>query len=119
MEKLLARWLINAIAIGIAVWLVDGIEAGGLKTILVVAIIFGLVNALIRPILKVLTCPLVILTLGLFIFVINGLMLWLTSAIANSLGLDFQVTGIVPAIIGAVIITLVSLLLSIFIRDED
>jgi putative membrane protein len=128
--KLLVRWLINAVAIAITVVLVPGINggivAGGgqplsvdIKSLLGVALIFGLVNALVRPVLKMMSCPLVLLTLGLFIFVINGLMLWLTSAIAGSLGLQFHVDGFVPALIGAVVISIVSIILTALFSDDD
>jgi putative membrane protein len=128
--KLLVRWLINAVAIAITVILVPGINggivAGGgqplsvdIKSLLGVALIFGLVNALVRPVLKMMSCPLVLLTLGLFIFVINGLMLWLTSAIAGSLGLQFHVDGFIPALIGAVVISIVSIILTALFSDDD
>jgi putative membrane protein len=129
--KLLVRWLINAVAIAITVILVPGINggisAGGgqplsidVKSLLGVALIFGLVNALVRPLLKMLSCPLVLLTLGLFIFVINAAMLLLTSAIAQSLGLQFYVDGFVSALIGSIIISLVSIVLSaLFVDDDD
>jgi putative membrane protein len=128
--KLLVRWLINAVAIAITVILVPGINggivAGGgqplsvdIKSLLGVALIFGLVNALVRPVLKMMSCPLVLLTLGLFIFVINGLMLWLTSAIAGSLGLQFHVDGFIPALIGSVVISIVSIILTALFSDDD
>ena len=128
--KLLVRWLINAVAIAITVILVPGINggivAGGgqplsvdIKSLLGVALIFGLVNALVRPLLKMLSCPLVLLTLGLFIFVINALMLLLTSAIAESLGLQFHVDGFVPALIGSVVISIVSIVLTALFSDDD
>jgi putative membrane protein len=128
--KLLVRWLINAVAIAITVVLVPGINggivAGGgqplsvdIKSLLGVALIFGLVNALVRPVLKMLSCPLVLLTLGLFIFVINALMLLLTSAIAESLGLQFHVDGFVPALIGSVVISIVSIILTALFSDDD
>ena len=125
LTRLLMRWGITAIAIAAAVYFIDGIQAGldpnqeDIKTLLIVALIFGLVNAIVRPILKALTCSLVVVTLGLFIFVINALMLLLTSAIASELGLAFSVDGFVPALLGAVVITLVSLPLSLFIPDKD
>lgn len=124
--RLLLRWVINAIAIAVTVYVVPGIRGGeesqlsiDIKTLLIVALIFGLVNALIRPLLKLLSCPLVVLTLGLFIFVVNAAMLLLTSAIAQSLGLQFYVDGFVPALIGAVVISFVSIVLNTFITDED
>ena len=88
MGKLLISWIINAVALAAAAYLVPGITIVGEPawvTVVVTALIFGLVNALIRPLLKFLTCSLIILTLGLFTLVINGLMLWLSSWMAGSL----------------------------------
>jgi putative membrane protein len=84
-----------------------------------VALVFGVLNAILRPILKLLTCPLIILTLGLFTFVINAVMLWLTSAVSESFGLGFHVAGFVPAFLGALVVTVVSVLLSVFVRDDE
>lgn len=128
--KLLLRWLINAIAIAITVVVVPGINGGitaganqplsvDPKTLLGVALIFGLVNALVRPLLKALSCGLVVLTLGLFIFVINAAMLLLTSFIAQQLGLQFVVEGFGAALVGSIIISLVSIVLNVFIKDDD
>ena len=88
-------------------------------TLLAVAVIFGLVNAIIRPILKIFTFPLFILTFGLFALVLNGLMLWLTSSLSNVLGLGFHVSGFGPAFWGALVVTLVSTLLGILVRDRE
>jgi putative membrane protein len=85
----------------------------------VMALIFGLVNALIRPILKLLTCPLIILTLGLFTLVINALMLMLASWLGRQLGLGFYVAGFWPALLGALVISVVSFGLNLLIGDED
>lgn len=124
--KLLIRWLINAVAIAITVVVVPGISGdatGSLSikpvTLLAVALIFGLVNALIRPVLKLLSCPLVLLTLGLFIFVINAAMLLLTEAIAQALGFGFYVNSFFSALIGSIVISLISIVLNTFISDDD
>jgi len=118
---LLVRWLINAVALLIAAWLVPGIRLGrsdgapstaDWSTLLIVALIFGIVNAIIRPIVSFLSLPLTILTLGLFIFVINALMLLLTSGIAQRVGVNFLVDGFWPALIGALVISIVSFLLN-------
>ena len=82
-------------------------------------VIFGAINATLRPLMKLLTCPLILLTLGLFALIVNGLMLWLTSTIAESLGLAFRVTGFWPAFWGALVVSIVSTLLSISIRTGD
>lgn len=119
MTRFLLRWLINAAALYAAVLVVPGIEFFGEWTgILWVALIFGLLNALLRPLLKLLTCPLIILTLGLFTILINTLLLMLTSYIGQSFGLGFTVDGFWAALLGSLVISLVSVALSLFVRDE-
>jgi putative membrane protein len=120
MRKLLLRWLINGVALYAATELVHGIHAdGGWQVLAVMALIFGLVNALIRPILKFLTCPLIVLTLGLFTLVINALMLQLASWLGRQLGLGFYVAGFWPALWGALVISVVSFALTLLIGDKD
>ncbi len=120
MSTLLARWFINAVALWVAVRLVPGIHAPSeVVTLAGVALIFGLVNALIRPVFKLLTCPLILLTLGLFTLIINALMLWLTAWLAGRLGLDFTVEGFVPALLGAIVISIVSVILSWLVQREE
>jgi putative membrane protein len=115
----LIRLLITAAALWAAVSIVPGIEHTGPWThLLGVALVFGVVNAVVRPILKALTCPLILLTFGLFLFVLNGLMLWLTGALAGALGLAFRVHGLVPAIIGGLVIGIVSAVLNLFVKDR-
>ena len=105
----LLRLLINAAALWMAIQLVDGIEhRGSWVSLLFVALVFGLLNASIRPLLKLLSLPVIILTLGLFIFVINALMLLLTSAISDALNVPFHVEDFSSALFGALVITLVS-----------
>jgi putative membrane protein len=117
--KLILRWLITAAAVWAAAHFVPGIHyGGGLKTLLVVALILGLVNALVRPIVKALACGLIVLTLGLAIFVINALMLLLTGYLSHHFGYDFTVDGFVPALMGSVVISLVSWLLSVVLVDD-
>ena len=119
MTRLIIRWLINAAALWAAARLVSGIGYEGWPALLIVALIFGLVNALIRPILKLLTCPLQILTLGLFTIVINALML-LTSWLAEQFHIAFWVGGFWPdAVLGALVVSAVSIVLSIFLKDRD
>ena len=84
----------------------------------VVALIFGLLNALLRPLLTLLTCPLILLTLGLFTIVINTALLLLTSNISQSLGLDFTIDGFWPAVLGSLVISAVSVIISLVLRDE-
>jgi len=122
MRKLLLRWIINALAIYVAMITVQGISAeGGWAVFFVMALVLGLVNALIAPIIKLLTCPLILLTLGLFTLVINGLMLWLASSIASGLGVAFHVDGFGAAFLGALIISVVSFALSVLtgVNRED
>ncbi len=116
--RFLIRIVINAAALWVATRVVPGITVhGGGVALLGVALVFGLVNAVVRPALKLLTCPLVILTLGLFTFIINALMLWLTSALAQGIGLAFEVDGFWPAFWGALVVTIVSTLLSLLVRE--
>ncbi|HEU5209883.1 MAG TPA: phage holin family protein [Longimicrobiales bacterium] len=116
----LLRLVATAAALWVAVYLVPGIShEGPLWHLLGVALLFGIVNAIVRPILLMLTCPLVLLTLGLFIFVLNALMLWLTSALATELGLAFHVDGFIPALVGSLIVSIVSIVLNVFIGDGE
>jgi putative membrane protein len=119
MGNLLIRWLINALALGVAAMLLPGIRVdGGWQVLAVAALIFGLVNALIRPLVAVLTCPLIIVTLGLFTLVINAVMLLLASWLANQVGVGFTVDGFWTALLGGLIISLVSAALSLLLRDS-
>ena len=118
--RFLIRFLINAAALWIATQIVPGVtHTGPWTSLLLVALVFGVLNAVVRPILKLLTCPLIVLTLGLFTFVINAVMLWLTSAVSESLGLGFHVDGFGSAFLGALVVTVVSVLLSVFLSDKD
>jgi putative membrane protein len=117
--RFLLRLGVTAVALWAAVYFVAGISyEGPWYGLLVVALIFGLVNAVIRPILAAMTCPLMLLTLGLFVFVLNAIMLWLTSIFSRMAGFDFHVAGFVPALIGALIVGVTSAILSIFIPDD-
>ena len=122
MNRLVISWLINAIALALAAYLINGIEIVGEPSWAVVAgmaIIFGLVNALIRPLVKLLTCLINIFTLGLFTLVINALMLLLAAWIAGQLGVGFDVNGFWAAFLGALLITVVSWVLSLILREPD
>jgi putative membrane protein len=111
----LLRLLINAAALWVAIQLVDGIEyRGSWWSLLLVALVFGILNASIRPLLKLLSLPVIILTLGLFIFVINALMLLLTGWVSGLFSLGFYVEGFWDAFFGGLIVSIVSLLLSMF-----
>jgi putative membrane protein len=112
----LLRALVTAAALWTAVYLLPGITySGGALGLVGVAVVFGLVNAIIRPILALLTCPLVLLSLGLFVFVLNALMLWLTATISMSLGLEFQIDNFFAALLGALIVGIVSTALNILV----
>ena len=119
MTKFIIRWAINAAALYAAIWLVPGIELRGDWTgVLWLALISGLLNALVRPVLKFLTCPLIILTLGLFTIVINTVMLLLTSRIGQAFGIGLTVDGFWTAVLGSLVISVVSIIMSIIFRDE-
>ena len=111
----LLRLLINAAALWVAIQLVDGIDhRGSMWSLLFVALVFGVLNASIRPVLQLLSLPLLILTLGLFMFVINALMLMMTGWVSRLFNLGFYVDGFWDAFLGGLIVSVVSLMLSIF-----
>jgi putative membrane protein len=120
---LIVRLLVNAVALWIATLIVDGIDvdasttSGEVLTILAVAALFGVVNLFVKPIVKLLSLPLYILTLGLFTFVVNALMLLLTSWVAGLLGVPFDVDGFWNAVLGALVISVVSWLLNVLLPD--
>ena len=122
--RFLLRVLVSAAALGVATWAVSGIEllAGSgwtrVGTLLAVALIFGLINATLKPLIKVIGCAFYVLTLGLAALVVNGLLLWLTSVIAGDLTLPFHVTGFWPAFWGAIVVGLVSWVLNLLIGDD-
>jgi putative membrane protein len=114
----LVKLLMNAAALWVATRIVPGVTyVGGALGLIGVSLIFGAVNAVLRPITKLLTCPIILLTLGLFTFVVNGLMLWLTSSLSRSLGLGFHVAGFWAAFWGALVVSIVSVVLSFVVRD--
>jgi putative membrane protein len=113
----LVRLLVNAAALWVATRIVPGVTFdGGPLPMLGVALVFGVLNASLRPLAKILTFPLIIATLGIFALVINGLMLWLTSSLSSTLGFGFHVSGFWAAFWGALVVSLVSLVLSLLIR---
>lgn len=125
MKHFAVKTLINAAAIWVAAWIVNGITLSGgdwqhrTLTVLAVAVVFGVVNWLIKPLVKLFSFPLFILTLGLITFVINALMLWLTSFASDKLNLDFHVDGFWPALLGSLIISLVAWGLHMAVGDDD
>ncbi|OFW58332.1 MAG: hypothetical protein A2133_01745 [Actinobacteria bacterium RBG_16_64_13] len=122
MPRFLIRWGITAGAVAVAAWIVPGIavaEPHRVWAVVLVALVLGLVNAFIRPVISALSCGLIVLTLGLFALIINGLMLWLASWITvNWIGLDFRVDGFWNALLGALIISVVSVIVSIFVGGK-
>jgi putative membrane protein len=116
----LVRLLVNAAALWVATRIVPGVTFdGGPLPMLGVALVFGMLNASLRPLAKILTFPLIIVTLGIFALVINGLMLWLTSSLSSTLGFGFHVSGFWAAFWGALVVSVVSLMLSLLIRDPS
>jgi len=115
MRNFLIRIVVNALALSAAAWLVPGIRlSGGFWDVMVVALVFGLVNALLKPIVFLLSLPFVILTLGLFAFVVNGVMLWVTAGLTERLA----VSGLWSAVLGSIVISLVTMLLGGVLKDE-
>jgi putative membrane protein len=119
MTKFILRWVVNAIALFLAVYLVPGVNLeGGWVSILWLALIFGLINAFLRPLLTLLTCPLIVLTLGLFTLLINTFLFWLTSQVGQAFGIGFTIEGFWPAFLGGLVVTVVSVIMSLILKDE-
>ncbi len=122
---ILIRLVITAVSLWIATLVIDGIElntestSGKVGTLLAVAVIFGLVNAVLRPIIKTIGCGLYVLTLGLVAILVNGLLLLLTSWIASQFDLGFHVDGVLSAVLGALLVGIVSWLLNMLVPDGD
>ncbi|MFJ4007912.1 phage holin family protein [Streptomyces sp. NPDC090023] len=125
MKNLVVKTIANAGALAVAVWLLDKITLTGdstgkkVGTLIVVALVFGLVNLLVKPVVKVLTFPLFILTLGLITLIVNALMLLLTSWVCGQLNLSFHVDGFWTAVLGGLIVSIVSWALNLVLPDED
>ena len=123
--RFLLRVLASAAALAVATAVVPGIElqtaslGSRILTLIGVALIFGVVNAVLKPIIKTVGCLFYVLTLGLVGLVVNGLLLWLTSWVAGKLKLPFHITGFWPAFWGAIIVGVVGWLLGILVRDRD
>lgn len=122
--KILLRIIVSAAALGVAAWVVPGIVVAGhgnaakAETLLAVAVIFGVINAVLKPIIKTVGCAFYVLTLGLAALVVNGLLLWLASYVAGRLDLPFHVTHFVAAVEGALIVGVVSWVLHLVLGDE-
>jgi putative membrane protein len=125
MKKFMVKTLANAVALGVAVWLVNGITLTGsdtrhkVLTLVLVALVFGVVNWLVKPIVKLLSFPLFLLTLGLFTLVVNALMLILTSYLSGKLTLNFHVSSFWSALIGGMIVSIVAWAMHLVLPDED
>jgi putative membrane protein len=118
--NLLTRLIVNAVALWLATRLVDGISYDGeIAFLLVVAFIFGTVNTIVKPILMVLTFPFLIVTLGLFLLVLNAAMLWLTGAISDAAGLGFHVGSFKAAFVGGLVVSIVSFVLSLMVGGDS
>jgi putative membrane protein len=116
--QILIRLLINAGALWAATRVVSGISfTGDWRLLFVVALVFGVLNAAVRPVLWLMTLPLLLLTLGLFTFVLNAAMLWLTGAVSEAFGLGFHVEGFRAAFLGALVVSIVSFMLSLFVSS--
>ena len=121
MTKFILRLAINAIGLYLAVLIVPGIDLkSGPVSIIWLALIFGLVNALFGPLLKLLTCGLIMLTLGLFTLVINTFLFWLTSVIGQSFGIGLLINDPIwwNAFLGAVVVSIVSVVMTLILKDE-
>lgn len=119
MTRFILRWAINTAAIYLAIRFVPGISLqSGWVSVIWLALIFGLVNALLRPLLKLLTCPLILLTLGLFTLLINTFLFWLTGQIGHFFGIGITMNGFWPAFLGGLVVTVVSVVLTFILKDE-
>ena len=123
--RALIRVVVSAAALAVATWILPGIELttgstlSKVLTLLAVALIFGVINAILKPVIKAVGCIFYLLTLGLVALVVNGLLLWLASWVAGKLSLPFHITGFWAAFWGAIIVGVVSWLLGILIRDPQ
>lgn len=111
---LIVRWFINALALMLVAYLYSGVKVDGIFAALIAALVLGLVNAFIRPLLVLLTLPVTVLTLGLFIFIINGFLFWFVAEVVNG----FTVTGFMAALIGSLMFSVVTLLTSWLVFDK-
>ncbi len=111
---LIIRWFINALALMLVAYLYSGVKVDGIFAALIAALVLGLVNAIIRPLLVLLTLPVTILTLGLFIFIINAFLFWFVAEVVKG----FTVTGFTAALIGSIMFSVVTLLTSWLVSDK-
>jgi putative membrane protein len=119
-RSLFLHWILNAAALWVAAAIVPGLDfSGGPGRLLLVAAVFGIVNSTLRPLLTILTCPLVVLTLGFFTLVLNALMLLVTGWLSESWNLGFTVSGFWAAFFGGLVVGLVSMLLSLGLKEKS
>jgi putative membrane protein len=109
--RLILRWLLNALALWLAANLIPGISYDTVTALLIAALVLGLINAVIRPILRILTFPITVLTLGLFLLVLNALLFWLLNFVHG-----FHVAGFFPALLGSIVVSIVSIVLSFLVK---
>jgi putative membrane protein len=118
-RSLFLHWILNAAALWVAAAIVPGLDfTGGPGRLLLVAAVFGIVNSTLRPLLTILTCPLIVLTLGFFTLVLNALMLLVTGWLSESWNLGFSVSGFWAAFFGGLVVGLVSMLLSLGLKEK-
>lgn len=119
-RAILIRYIILVLALAATIWLVPGISVQGeaVPTVLLMGLVLGAVNVLVKPILKLFSCGCIVLTLGLFLLVVNAFALWFASWLAQQFGIGFVVDGFWPAFWGGLVISIVSFLLNVFIPDE-
>jgi putative membrane protein len=122
MSRFIVRWAVNAVALYAAVAIMQGRgvepQSTNWLSFIWLALIFGLANALLRPLIVMLTCPLIVLTLGIGALLINTLLFWLAGLIGTRFGVGFTVDGFWPAFLGALIVTVISVFLNALLRDE-
>ncbi len=123
MKRFIINLIVNAVALYVAIALLNGRgitpQSDNWLALLWLALIFGLVNAILKPILTVLGCPVIVLTLGFGLLLINTLLFWLAGAIGTNFGVGFTVDGFMPALLGSIIVSIVSWALSLFFGDKD
>ncbi len=121
LRYILIRWIISAISILATTWLIPGIhlDGNGIIVAFAVALILGFMNAILRPILILLSCGCIVATLGLFLFIINAATLMIASQVSQWFGLGFYVDGFWPALFGSIVISIITWLLSIFLIGDS
>jgi putative membrane protein len=123
--RILIKLVITAVAVWVATVIIPGIHlhthstAGKIETLVIVALIFGIINAVLKPIAKTLGCLAYAITFGLISIVVNGLLFWLTSYVAGKLSVPFHITGFGPAVLGALLVGVVGWLLSLIVDRKD